>query len=278
MKLLYSQEHFDCPHYSWHDPLIKIVSLKDEVYEFEANRSYLVVVYKGSITYSSGMIQNKEMHEGDMFTIPFLNPSVIRAKGNCRLFFFKLSLDLSFCEHLSIEKLYDYLDIEEDTIHPQKTNEILDSYLKTLEVFMDDGLKCIYFLEIKIKELLFILKAYYTKESLARLFYVMLTRDSEFTKQVFQNVKKVKTAKELAESMFYSVSGFEKRFKKVFGISANKWMQQNLARQIYHEINCSNKTMNEIAHQFGFSPSYFNDYCKRVFKVTPNQLKKRSET
>lgn len=274
MELLYSDEHFKCSNYSWHEPLIKILNLNNEVYEFNPVSNYLAIVYKGNITFNSG-IQSREMQEGDMFVIPLLDTNTIEAKDNCRIFLFKLNMDLIFCDHFPLEKLYDHMETGEERIISQNTNEILDNYLKSLEGYMTDGLLCVYFLEIKIKEFLFILRAYYTKESLAGLFHILLNKDNEFSRQVFENVKKVKTVKELAESMYYSVSGFEKRFKKVFGISANKWMQQNISRQIFHEINCSNKTMKEIAYQFGFSPSYFNDYCKRIFHLTPSQLKEK---
>lgn len=279
MKLLYSDEHFACYNYSWKNSTVEIVDINNEVFKFETPSNCIVAVYKGDILYSSGMITEREIKAGEIFVVPFQNVNIIKAIGECRIFIFKLNIDVSFCDHFSFEKLYDYLQEEDmkESVHPLKANEVLMNYIKALEGYISDGLRCVYFLEIKMKELLFILRAYYKKRDLARLFYPIINKDMEFSRQVFRNLPKAKTVKDLAELMYYSVSGFEKRFKRVFGMSANKWMQQNVSREIYREINTSNKTMSEIAYQFGFSPSHFNDYCKRVFKKTPTQLREKKE-
>ena len=272
-SILYSDEHLACFNHNRRRTLIEVIDKEEGVFEFEAKNNSIVVVYEGCISFSSGMIRNKKLQAGDMFVIPLFNKNSIAVKECCRLFVFRLDANFTFCDHFSFEKLYDYLDVEKDSINPLKTNSIINTYLTGLEQCLKDGINCFYFSELKIREFLFVLRSYYSKESLAQLFYPILNKDAEFSKMIFENIKKVKTVKELAAIMNYSISGFDKRFKKVFGVSANKWMEEQMVREIYREINCTNKTMMEIAFQYGFSPSYFNDFCKRVFKATPGQIR-----
>ena len=274
MKVLYTDEHLACFNYGKRKDLIEIVDKKEDVFEFEAENNCIAIVYKGSVLFSSGMINGKEMKEGDIFVIPFLNKNIIEVKDTCRLFIFKLDVNFSFCDHFSFEKLHSFLNVKKESINPLKANSSIGNYLVGMEHYINEGLDCLYFSELKIKELLFILRVYYSEEALAQLFYPILTKDAEFSNLVYKNIKNIRTAKELAATMNYSFSGFNKRFKKVFGISANKWMEERIAREIYREINCTNKTMMEIAYQYGFSPSYFNDFCRRIFNATPKQIRK----
>ena len=274
--LLYSEEHFSCSNYSRENSVVELLCFKKGVHELEAKCNYFAAVYSGNIFYSSGKIKEKEIKEGEMFVVPMQTKSTIRASEDSRLYLFRLN-NVSFCGHFSFGKLNDYLKKDKNSLHTLKANSVVQKHFEAVEQYLSDGFRCVYFLELHLKTLLFLLRGYYKKEDLAALFYPILNKDMEFSELVFKNIGNAKTVKELAELMHYSFSGFEKRFKKVFGISAYKWMQDKLSREIYREINCSNKTMAEIAHQFGFSPSYFNDFCKRVFKVTPTLLRNNEE-
>jgi AraC-like DNA-binding protein len=81
----------------------------------------------------------------------------------------------------------------------------------------------------------------------------------------------------LAKKVNYSISGFEKRFKRVFDMSPYQWIQAQRAQAIYHEIHCSSKTFAELGYDFGFSsPSHFSNFCKQMFKETPGRLRKKN--
>ena len=74
----------------------------------------------------------------------------------------------------------------------------------------------------------------------------------------------------------YSLSGFQKRFKKVFGVSAYHWMKDVRSKSIYHQINSTEKSFKEISDEYGFSsPSHFNDFCKVHFGTTPGRIRRK---
>lgn len=279
MELLYKDEHFSCFNYNSKKSLIEVIEKeRGDSFELNSKRSSIIFVLTGKIKVSMGLLNDKVIEEGRMFVHPGIFKGTVNIEEKTTLIVMILNTNFSFCEHFSIEKLCE--DNEKnikDDIFSLEINSLTKSYLQLLEQYIRDGLRCIYFFELKLKEFLYILKAYHPKEDLQLFFHPILNRDTEFSKQVLENVGKVKTVKELAKELNYSLSGFEKRFKRVFDISASKWMEQNKARAIYHEINCSNKTIMEIAYEFQFSPSQLNDYCKRIFKKTPKQLRKEDK-
>ena len=279
MELLYKEEHFSCFNYSHKSPLIEVLEKKQgEVFELSTNRNSIIFILRGQIKISAGLINNKVIEKERMFVHPGRFKGNIEVEENTTVIMMDLSTNLSFCEHFSIERLFNENKNEmKDDIFSLDINEMTEAFLNLLERYIKDGLRCVYFFELKLKEFLYILRAYYPKEELQLFFRPILNKDMKFCTLVLENAGKAKTVKELAELSNYSLSGFEKRFKKVFDISASKWMEQNKARAIYHEINCSNKTITEIAYDFEFSPPHFNDYCKRIFKKTPKQLRKEEK-
>lgn len=280
MDLLYPEEHTSCFHYQkGKDNIIqKIEVLKGEKCRIPSNMNKIIFLLKGRLSVSFEKHLNQRVLAGEFFFFPPQDHYICEAVESATLLLFTLNIDINFCDHSSLEML-----VEKGRQHFQKefvvlkTNNILKQYLDLLVDYETDGLKCTYLFELKIKELLFLLRAYYTKESLYAFFSPMLTNDVEFSNKVHQNYIKIKSVKELAKLLNYSPSGFEKRFKRVFGMPAYQWIKTKKARSIYHEINCTKKTFSEIGFEYGFSSSsYFNDFCKANFGMTPGEIRSKN--
>ncbi len=84
-----------------------------------------------------------------------------------------------------------------------------------------------------------------------------------------------KTVKELAQLTNYSVSGFEKKFKRVFNTSAGNWLKQQKSTIIFNDISNGSDSFKNISYQNGFSSiSHFNNYCKLHFSKTPGEIRR----
>ena len=118
------------------------------------------------------------------------------------------------------------------------------------------------------------LRAYYTKDELAHLFYPALSVDLDIKDFALSNYNKVKDVKEFASLAKMSPVTFNRRFKKVFGVSVAQWLEKQKSKDILQEIEQTNKTFAEIADSFNFSsPAYFVTFCKRHFSKTPKELR-----
>ncbi len=280
MGLLYTTEHLSCYQYS--ENKISIIDrteqLKGKENSFTNDTNRLFFVLKGKILISFDNYINEIISENNFFFIPTQCRYNIRTIENSVFLVFSMNMNLNFCDHFSFEMLIDINKKKkniEDKFVSLLSNETLINYTQALEKAISDGLKCSYFLELKQKELLFLLRAYYSKESLRALFSPSLSIDMTFSNKIYEVSEKVKSVQELAELMNYSLSGFEKRFKRVFGVPAYQWMKKRKARNIYHEINFSKKTFSEIGYEYGFSSSaYFNDFCKANFGKTPGEIRR----
>ena len=269
--------HLNCYYYEKNNPLIdRIEKEKGKIVNVRIQENYIIILMKGTVSISYGTVTNAVMQAGEMGMLPFNNNVILHFLEDSTLLVFKLRMNLSFCDHLPLETLFD--DKIKNNISGFKflkmKKRIID-YVENMEKYIEDMLKCSFFLELKIRELLYIIRIYYPYTDLQQFFNPIINKDLMFAEEVYQFSIQAKTIAELSEMMKYSVSGFEKKFKNVFGMSANKWIQQERAKRIYHELNCSTETIAEIGHNFGFtSPSHFNDYCKRIFKFTPGKIRK----
>lgn len=184
-----------------------------------------------------------------------------------------------FCEQFSLQQLQQLKKPKNDPyemylmpIHP-----VISIFLKNITELISAEMQCIYLQEIKLQELLFYLRSYYSMNDLLTLFSPILNGDTDFTELIYQNYESVKHIAELAAITHYSESGFKKRFLKVFGISPLHWIQKEKAKKLHQEITRSQKPFKEISIEYKFhSISHFNRFCKKTFGIPPAKLRKQT--
>jgi len=277
MSLLYVEEHCTCFNYnSGKGALISPKNLtKGENWEITSSNNLFVCILEGELLFSQGKYTNRKISKGKVLLLVANSPFKSVADKNTKLLIFSMRNETHICDRYSLEMLMKENDLGEPDLNYLEINKPLNDYLKSLDKYISDGLRCFFFHEIKIKELFYILRGYYPKEELYVFFYPLLSNDISFSDFIQKNYHKVKTVKELAELANYSLSGFVKRFKKVFGVSAYHWINEQKATLIYREINEMTKTLKEISFEYGFSsPAHFNDFCKNHFGETPGNIRK----
>ncbi|MDH6307713.1 AraC-like DNA-binding protein [Dysgonomonas sp. PFB1-18] len=279
MELLYPQEHLSCYNYEkGKRPTIeKFVFRKDQEWEIFPIDNKAIFMLKGSLRFSFGDIIDEVIPSGKMMMLPAGSRCCGKAEEDCDFIIIRLHNTKQLCDCFSLDVL---LREEKDDFKPGlyylDINEKVEQYLSFLDSCMTDGLKCTYYFELKAKEYYFLLRAYYTKRDLLGFFYPLLSNDISFSDLVLKNHYKARTVQELAELTHYSLSGFQKRFKKVFGMSAYHWMRDERSKSIYHQINSTEKSFKEISDEYGFSsPSHFNDFCKTNFGSTPGRIRRK---
>jgi AraC-like DNA-binding protein len=272
------QIHLGCYSYgkNMQYPFIEVNHYEKNVtQEIFTKSNQIFVVQSGAIKFSYGRTRNKKAVEGSIFILPEKNKCEIITTKPTTLISFRLDFNLSFCDHFSFEMLNKEKKMRKQDAYILESNEVIFTYLQFLVAVINDGLYCNYLMNLKTKELLYYLRYYYPKQELQSFFYPILNDDFEFTSIIRKYYTPDITLCNLAKKSNYSVSGFEKRFKKVFGLSPSHWLLILKSQAVYHEINCSNKTFTELGYEFGFSsPSHFNNFCKKIFKCAPGAIRK----
>ena len=281
MKLCHVEEHTSCFQYSRNDPRIEVIELK-EGNDLQISPEYneIIFVIKGMLTISNKRVQDKKIKTGESILVPLQTPCVVTAIKNVSVLVIKLDFNINFCDRLPLERLLELRGKLKKNVHNigvLPSNQRLTDFVHTMQEYVNDGLKCSFFYDVKIREFLFLLKVYYDTPVLFDFFKPIYSTDFIFSNSIYKNLDKVRTVKELTSMLNYSLSGFEKKFKRVFGTSPYQWMQEQKAKKIYHEIHCSKKTFTEIAFEHGFSsPAHFNVFCKIFFEKTPGDLRKEN--
>lgn len=277
VELLYPYEHLSCFNYEKGSrPVFEKLSVKKgHKWKVFSEDNLIIFSLEGSFNFSFGGYLDRVISKGKMMILPASSQLSGCAVEDSILVVIRLLETKQLCDCYSLDML---LPEKSDDFVPElyylDVNERLSSFLSFMDECVEDGLKCNFYLDLKVKELFFLLRAYYPKVELFEFFYLLLSRDVSFSDQVLKNYYKAKTVQELADTLHYSLSGFQKRFKKVFGVSAYHWMKEERSKSIYHEINSTQKSFKEISDDHGFSsPSHFNDFCKANFGATPGKIR-----
>lgn len=286
LKMQNISEHLACSNYEGGNrPSIEIKRLEPNMkWELVFHHNIAVFVVEGSVEMTFYKYKNSLVTQGRFFVINSGGRSTFLAREKLLLICVRLDDKLKLCECYPMEQLYKEQNAEssmaEEEIQLQSAeiNQALWPFLTGLMAHVKNGLKCKYFFETKSKELLYLLRGYYTKAELRRVLQLILSNDTRFSEQVKANAHKYKTATELADSMHYTLSGFNKKFKVVFGMPAYQWMLDQKKELIYSELRTGSKSLKELSFDMGFcSPSNFSSFCKRYFSQTPGEIRNRIE-
>ncbi|MDU1891384.1 MAG: helix-turn-helix domain-containing protein [Dysgonomonas sp.] len=243
------------------------------------SESKIMLVMKGEFSISYDTHIDEKVSKGKMLLLPSSSKYIARIEEDASILIFRLREKVELCDRVNLEQLFnrykDKCKEQEGKFNLLDIKKEVEGFINGLTSYISDGLKCRYFLELKLKEFFYLMRVYYSKEELAYFFYPLLSSDTNFSEFVYNNYNKVKTVQDLAALSNYSHSGFIKHFKKTFGVPAYQWMKRQKANKILHEINCSDKTIKQICDDYDFSSlSQFNDFCKSNFGMPPSQLRK----
>lgn len=222
----------------------------------------ILFVNSGTLNLSFSNIFDKEIDTGQMITLSSGRLYNVHTQDLCSITLFFISsgtaLSKLFCGENFLDKKYLYQDG-----HSLKYDSRLNQFITDLYEDVQNGIDFSDFLSAKTVELFYLLQARYTKSELCHFFTPIFTSDQTFSTFIWMNYQKVKTVKELASLSCYSVSGFEKRFKRVFGVAASHWIKEQKANDLLREMRSGNKPLKQIMLEYGFfSASHFNNFCK----------------
>lgn len=286
MSILYQKEHLSCLNYDGRDKAA--VSLQNiasaQIFAGQSLLSEIVFVLKGEVSYCCGQIKDLCLKQGQILLILPGCAFSFTAGDESQLMLFRVNEEIQFCECYQLETLMNQTLRKKG--HPLVTacsepflltmDSRMQSYVSLLAMCMGEGLRCHYYLKLKIKELFYMLRAFYPKEELAMFFRGAVGYDSYFSHYILNNHHKYSSVSSLAAAMNSSLSGFEKRFKTVFGKPPYKWMTEQKAKKIFYTLNTEDTPLKELSQRFGFaSKSTFSDFCKKHLHHTPAAIRRR---
>lgn len=236
----------------------------------------IIFILKGSVKIESSHMQSKLVSKQHACFLRMQENYTCEFAPHSKVIFFNFGSPLIN----ELNHFHALLDLPVDPRQAQAVEleiiEPLHSFLKLLIQYLEKGDWDCKLYTSKREELFCLFKKIYSQEKLSYFYCLLANSSLEFEEKTIEKFIKVKTIKDLADLFGYGVHSFRIKFKKVFGITAGQWIRQQKAKLIlFHLIN-DNYDFKTIIDKFGFSShSHFYKFCKKHYKLIPEELKKR---
>ena len=283
MNIFYLNEHLKCYNYDHREkPQIELAKiLAGQTKEITVTESEIVFFMDGQMRLSFNDLPDCEGVGGEFVFLPAGGKYSATAIVDSYAVIFRLNKAVNLCENFMLDKLFEQLETMNHA-RPRIAKSLsaleiippLWYFLRGVIDRIEDGIKCRCFFDMKIKELLLLMRVYYTEDQLHDFFYLILSVDTAFSEYVRLKWDQFGSIEDLAKSMQYSRKQFSTRFVKVFGMNPNKWMIEARASKIYSEITSTHKKFKQIAAEnLFYSDAYFTNFCKTMFGGSPSELR-----
>ena len=272
MKLLNLSEHRSCFNYqlNFASGFTRYKLAAQECGQVDNDSCFCILfLLKGELLVDIGQEHHISLLRNRMLLIPQREENRIKSvvPAECLLLFW--NKQITACDKMYFEERDNcILLIRKPLLH----------VLRQLLIYLDAGLLCRHMHILKQQEIILVLRGFYTKPELASFFSGTSGVGRKFEDFVLENYRKVKSVKEFASLCCVSERSFNRKFQDCFNQSPYQWMQERKAEIVREKVCDPDVAFREIAMEFGFSsPAHLTCYCKRLFGLTPTELRSESK-
>lgn len=277
----HKEEHLACHNYSDdRNTPITIVNLKKgDTHQETLLTNELIYIKEGKVDVVCNLTLKQikaNMHQ--IFALPIHTIGKATAIEDSQMVIVRLYDVSGLCDRLSFESLnalYESNNIKEKILN---TVEPIDEFFDFLTATMESGILCRNYLNMKVTELMFLLRHLYTKEDIAAMLCSVISGDMDFWYFVTKNWSKVNNSQEFAGLLSMTVPSFERKFKAVFGISPKKFIEYNKGLHAKRYLSATRMPVKDISIQLGFEePNNFARFFKRMYGISPTDFRVKSQ-
>ncbi|WP_163319321.1 helix-turn-helix domain-containing protein [Dysgonomonas sp. 520] len=244
---------------------------QDFQWQTREDESRIVMLTQGKLNITFCSMQNPLIiSESKMFFLPAGDSLSAKALEKSSVIVIKTGKD--YClDELNISSIHG----AKPNTHYLQMNSTLHTYVQSLRIYKESRINDDDLHILKIRELVCIMKMSYSDIELSGFFRLHQTNDFYFSEQVRKLSHNNLNVRLLAEQMNFSYSGFNKRFRKAFGMSAYNWLRKRRADMVYYELFYTDKSLKQISTDNKFATlSHFNEFCHKILGDSPRQLRK----
>ncbi len=277
MNIFYLQEHTSCHYYA------KLIDAGFRYYESDeivgmkegiARTNYIVFILQGKINFVSNEFSFCDS-SGEMFFVSRNSTIKYQLFEGGRFMVAVFESITNLCSKTSLLELVNYKKLIKYEVKTFPINDRLFSFLEPLSIILKDGANCKQLHDIKLQELFWYFRAYYTKEALASLLYTLIGVSLEFRNKVLHNYSRASTVQELAEICGISLVSFKRQFTEEFGEPPYSWLQKRRVSLIKFRLADKDIPLKQIIDELNFSSlPHFVRFCKKNIGMTPGELRK----
>lgn len=279
MNISYQEEQTACSQYSpdtrvW----FKYIEMdKGDIFSIDDKMvKHMLFFLSGVVKVRYNEFSDTVFNAGEMIFLPQSADCSGEALTKCSFIVHIYDAPVRLCDRGGLNSIIGHSQCVQYEFVSLPIHGLLNNYLLLLKSYLTEGVNCRHMHEIKQTELFLILRALYTTDELAQLFFPILGASMDFRGMVMAHYPDARTARELAYICRYSEGHFNKLFLAEFGEPPYRWMQKQKSKHIIGRLHQSDVSLKEIADEFNFtSQSHFNRYCKTLFGESASQLRQK---
>ncbi len=278
MAINYLKEHTSCIYYTHQVAFgFKIfeVEKSDKPHEVAEKANYILFVLEGCVRLRCNEF-NMTVNAGNMVFIHRNCLVEYKNLDDSKYIIAYFESINQLCAKNALASLVEYKRQTTYEIKPFPIREELQMYLTPLAHFLKDGANCKQLHDIKLQELFWIFRAYYTKEELASFLYTIIGAAHDFRYKVLDNYSHATTVQELAGMCGMSVVTFKRQFVEEFGEIPSTWLQKRLSSFITFRLADRSVPLKQIIEELHFSslPNFVR-FCKKYLGETPGEIRRK---
>ncbi len=280
--LQYTDEHQNCIYYTNSAPqsLLTRTLRKGTYMTLEQDDSNtLFFILGGGIAINIARYTNVTVNAGEFIFAENGNEVLIKATDDTTIVWACMKDQMSLCNEYSFKDLVNYYNEHKRQLGKETApcilpiNHIIRQELECTCETINRGMLCVQYQKLKINILLMLLRAFYSKDDLVRLFRPVLNEDNEFKHAVHAAYNDQINVQELMTALDLSESTFNRKFTKVFGMTAGKYITRRKKDHVLRALLRTDLSVKEISEKFKFTPGYIVKFSKTHFGKTPTELR-----
>jgi AraC-like DNA-binding protein len=238
----------------------------------------IAYVMRGSLEVSFGTVDKYPLSSGNMMLFPPGTALSCRvSQGPAAVILLKIKNRIVLCDKFVFGNISQ--NGTTPTLLPHThldSHPTIASFMEQLAADVTGQMRCFKFMEIKILELFYYLKAFYRPDELARFVQPLQSPNAQFMYFIWNNYRSVHNVNQFARMANCSLSAFKVKFKNATGMSPSQWLSEQKARNVFHEISRGEKSLKEISQEYHFSSvSHLGTFCRKNFGQSPGNIKPR---
>ncbi len=249
--------------------------------EFECTEeNVLVFVMQGQITINVKQHKGLVIDSGNMFFVESGVKFFVRSDCGASLIWCDMKGTLSLCKQFSLRTLISYVRKNRKIFKEYKEQfctltmiDLLETELSNTQEIMCRKMMCIHFQHLKINVLMLILRTFYSKRDLSRIFLPVLNEEYVFMQEVLRHYEETMNVNELIDLMGISQSTFNRKFKKAFGVSAGQYILARKKEKMMRDLIMTDISVKELAEKYCLTPNYMAKFIKTNFGKSPTELR-----
>ncbi|MDR1499651.1 MAG: AraC family transcriptional regulator [Tannerellaceae bacterium] len=239
----------------------------------------MVFVLRGRLALYCSEVLGEVVHTGKFFFLPISARMSCEALTQCSFVVLFFDRCLNRCEDNYIRDLAPICYQNEFTFTLMSTRPLVQAFIRNTvndaKQFCEIKEKEEYH-AVKFEELFYLLRAVYSKEEMASLFYPIVGQSIYFRKFVLENYLKVKNIHGLVRISGMKRKTFDRQFIDEFRQTPHQWVLKQKSKHVRYALLETDDKMNEIMLRYGFTIStHFTRFCKDYLDNTPVELRKR---